>query len=1003
MKRWILATLLVTFPVQIALAGSWPTYRADAARTGYTAEPLAPELVRHWVYESRHAPEPAWRGADTRMSFDRVFQPVASEGAVYFASSASGSIRAMEIRRGRLRWIFTTDAPVRFAPVLWKDRLFAVSDDGYLYCLDAKTGKLHWKRRGGPDGGMVLGNGRMVARRPARGGPVIDNDELYFAAGIWPSEGIYVHAINVATGQPVWTNDTAGGMEMDQPHPTARAVSGISAQGYLTAVGNDLFVPTGRSVPAALSRSDGTFRYFHLQKYGQNGGAAITATDDYLFNGDCLFDSRTGELIARGIPTERMAITPEFIVYGQENRCIGIRRDDVIQKTEAVDRKGKKVVRKVLGKPAWSVEVKHRIDTIIVAGGMIVTAGMADDGGRVSLIDLSSRKLQSWLNVDGWPGGLAVAEGALFVSTDAGKMYCFTKRSNRGYGINQGTIEPFENNNLYAKAAQEIINQSGVTEGYCLDLGCGDGRLTYELAKRTNLQIYAVDDDEARARQARSALANERIYASRVTVHQRDLDATGYPNYFADLIVSGRSVTGGPGVVSQKEVERLQRPFGGVAVLGKVGDMRKTVRGPLEGTATWTHQYCNPANTCCSTDARVKGPLGMLWFGDLPIAMPNRHGRGPAPLYAEGRLIVEGLHGLCALNAYNGRELWRFDLQNVLKPYDQDHLAGVAVTGSNYCMDDRAVYVATGDRCLRIDVATGKKLAEFKTPRRPDGRVGTWGYVAVEEGTLFGSLCNEGHVVRHAYIEGDMTQQFSESTRLFAMDAQTGEVKWSYDAKHSIRHNTIAIGGGRVVLIDRPLAVKDRPKDVAKNEPHPPGELIALDAETGREAYRISDATGTMLALGTKHDVLLMAYQSTRFRLPSEKQASMSAYRASTGEPLWHRDDKYASRPLINDRTIYAQPGAWDLLTGEPKPWQFTRSYGCGILASSKNLLVFRSATLGYFDLLHDRGTQNYGGMRPGCWINAIPAGGLVLVPDATAGCTCSYLIKSAIALQPMQ
>ena len=36
-------------------------------------------------------------------------------------------------------------------------------------------------------------------------------------------------------------------------------------------------------------------------------------------------------------------------------------------------------------------------------------------------------------------------------------------------------------------------------------------------------------------------------------------------------------------------------------------------------------------------------------------------------------------------------------------------------------------------------------------------------------------------------------------------------------------------------------------------------------------------------------------------------------------------------------------------------------------------------------DILHltrDAGTENYGGIRPSCWINAIPASGLVLVPD---------------------
>jgi hypothetical protein len=86
-------------------------------------------------------------------------------------------------------------------------------------------------------------------------------------------------------------------------------------------------------------------------------------------------------------------------------------------------------------------------------------------------------------------------------------------------------------------------------------------------------------------------------------------------------------------------------------------------------------------------------------------------------------------------------------------------------------------------------------------------------------------------------------------------------------------------------------------------------------------------------------------------------------------------------------------------VTGEDKPFTFERSYGCGQLAGSKHMLLFRSATLGYLDLSRGSGVENFGGIRPGCWINALPVGGLVLVPDASAGCQCSYQNRSWMAL----
>ena len=60
------------------------------------------------------------------------------------------------------------------------------------------------------------------------------------------------------------------------------------------------------------------------------------------------------------------------------------------------------------------------------------------------------------------------------------------------------------------------------------------------MARRTKLQIIAVDSDHENVRQARERLLAAGLYGTRVVVQQRDLSVTGYPAYFADLIVSRR-------------------------------------------------------------------------------------------------------------------------------------------------------------------------------------------------------------------------------------------------------------------------------------------------------------------------------------------------------------------------------------------------------------------------------------------------------------------------------
>ena len=161
--------------------------------------------------------------------------------------------------------------------------------------------------------------------------------------------------------------------------------------------------------------------------------------------------------------------------------------------------------------------------------------------------------------------------------------------------------------------------------------------------------------------------------------------------------------------------------------------------GPLPGAADWTHNYADAGNSVVSNDKRARAPLGLLWFGNGP---PNdevlpRHGHGPSPQVAEGRLFIEGPDMIRGIDIYTGALLWQRSLPGLGRFYNNTgHQPGAGEIGSNYVSLADSVYVVYGEKILRLDAATGKTIKEFTLPADANGETPTWGYVSAWEDLL---------------------------------------------------------------------------------------------------------------------------------------------------------------------------------------------------------------------------------------------------------------------------
>src|SRR5262249_10609397 len=156
-KRLPSCLLLVLFCCAPAYAEDWPMWRRDARHSAVASKPLAEKLHLQWTREYPKQ-KTAWMD-QAMMVYDRAPEPMVVGTTLFYGSARTDTLTALDTRTGAEKWVFYADGPIRFAPVAWEERIYFVSDDGHLYCVDAASGKLVWKFRGGPSDRKILGNG----------------------------------------------------------------------------------------------------------------------------------------------------------------------------------------------------------------------------------------------------------------------------------------------------------------------------------------------------------------------------------------------------------------------------------------------------------------------------------------------------------------------------------------------------------------------------------------------------------------------------------------------------------------------------------------------------------------------------------------------------------------------------------------------------------------------------------------------------------------------------
>jgi len=197
--------------------------------------------------------------------------------------------------------------------------------------------------------------------------------------------------------------------------------------------------------------------------------------------------------------------------------------------------------------------------------------------------------------------------------------------------------------------------------------------------------------------------------------------------------------------------------------------------------------------------------------------------------------------------------------------------------------------------------------------------------------------------------------------------------------------------------------------------------LVALDLKTGKKLWqKTHDFSAckfmTYLVYG-KNTVVVTGTDASKnfhtfaFNAPSPRgnqDTGDDIINAIGGRVLWsesHKEDKghhsgHLQHPVVIGDTYYSDQRAFKLNSGELVRKDLPERRGCGVMSAGRNAIFFRHHFHGMWDLESNKRTQ-FEGIRSGCWLSMIPAGGMLLAPETSAGCSCTHAIQTSIGYIP--
>ena len=369
------ATLLIflLMPIMRSAFGNWTSFRGNPQLTGVAKTQLPEKLGLLWVFKAG----------------DMIESTAAIVDDVVYVGASDGFLYAINAQTGKSTWKYQTTAPIKSSPSIYNGIIYFGDEDGIFHAVDIATRKKKWQ---------YTTEGEIISSANFAG------DRVLFG-----SYDGFLYCINLKNGDLIWKFETEGYIH-GTPAIFGNFVIVTGCDSYLRVINIDdgsetqqvnLGAYVGAS-PAILDSNSQTKA--EVRAYCGTYGNEVLGVN--LTSGEIAWRY---EHPVRKLPFfASAAVTKNLVIIGGRDKMVHALSPEK-------------------GEPQWTYTAKSRIESSPVIVGKRVFFGTTR--GVFIALDITNGE-QVWKFETGSSivASPSVANGRIYIGTEDGILYCFGEK-----------------------------------------------------------------------------------------------------------------------------------------------------------------------------------------------------------------------------------------------------------------------------------------------------------------------------------------------------------------------------------------------------------------------------------------------------------------------------------------------------------------------------------------------------------------------------------------------